>query len=185
MTARSSVPRPPTSRLLAAVTLVGIVTLAALTPVAAQAAPFAPGSTSSVGACRAAQTKVVFRPTDGAAGSFYGRMVVVNTSSRTCTLHGYGGISLVGRGNGTQIGAASVRMPSRVRTLTLAPGQRARARVQVTDALNYPKRTCQPRRVQGFRVYLPGETHAQFAPYGTTGCANPAVKLVHNWAYGR
>lgn len=173
--------------------VVAVLALAALTPATAQAAPASPAATSatsasfaaSVGACRAAQTKVAFRPTQGAAGSSFGRIVVTNTSTRPCTVHGYGGLSLVGHGNGTQIGAASVRMPSRVRTVTLAPGQKVRARVQVTDALNYPKHTCRPRQVQGFRVYLPGETHAQFAPYATTGCANPSVHLVRNWAYGR
>ncbi|MFS3127416.1 DUF4232 domain-containing protein [Nocardioides sp. Bht2] len=133
--------------------------------------------------CTAGMTKVSFRALDGAAGSVYGRMRVRNVSNHTCTIRGYGGISYVGYGNGTQIGAPSQREPAVVRTVTLRPQQVAKARVRMVEAGNYGVRRCRPTAVDGFRVYLPGETRSQFARYTTTGCRNPNVHLLYSRPY--
>ena len=126
---------------------------------------------------------MTFRLGQGAAGSTYGRVRVENSSAAACTLHGYGGLSHVGHGNGTQIGAAADREPARVRTVTLQPGEVARARVRMVEAGNYPRRACRPRRVDGFRVYLPGETRSAYVAFRTTGCADPAVHLLSSRPY--
>jgi hypothetical protein len=141
-----------------------------------------PASAAQRPACTAAMTTVSFRVGGGAAGSIYGHLRVRNTSSRTCTIHGYGGVSYVGHGNGTQIGAASQRVAARVGTVTLRPGQVAQAQVRMVEAGNYAGR-CTMTKVNGFRVYLPGETHSQFVRYSTTGCANTHVHLLSNWPY--
>ncbi len=166
---------------------IGVLAVGSVILLAASATTAAglPAAAQPVAACTAGATSVAFHPGQGAAGSLYGRIVVRNTSERPCTVHGYGGISYVGHHNGTQIGAASVRVPAKVRTLTLRPGAKAHAQVQMTEAGNYSRRSCHPTRVDGFRVYLPGETHSQFARHTTTGCANARITLLHNKPYRR
>lgn len=106
-----------------------------------------------------------------------------NTSDRTCWVQGYGGLSYVGGGNGTQIGAAADRTPSNRPRVTLQPGERVRSAVVETSYAPYPKKKCKPRPVDGFRVYLPDETRSQFVKHPTTGCANPKVHLLAHKAY--
>ncbi|WP_300676084.1 DUF4232 domain-containing protein [Nocardioides sp.] len=168
--------RPRAAHVGAAGAALALVTLIVpLTGVPAQAA--APP------ACTASMTKVSFGNTDGAAGSIYGTMRVTNVSTRTCTIHGYGGISYVGHGNGTQIGAAADRTAARVGTVTLRPRQSATAQVRMVEAGDYGRRHCRPTAVDGFRVYLPGETHSKYVAYPTTGCANPNVHLLSSKPY--
>ncbi len=177
------IPRRTRLRGLGAV-LAALMVVGLPTPTLAAASARTP-SAASPPACTAAMTKISFRAGQGAAGSIYGHVRLKNVSRQTCTIHGYGGISYVGYGDGTQVGAAAQRTRAKVRTVTLAPGQRARARVQMVEAGNYPRRTCGPTKVDGFRVYLPGETHAAFARYRTTGCANAHVQLLYNKPYRR
>ena len=116
---------------------------------------------------------------------YYGHLVLKNTSAHACTTGGYGGLSYVGGGNGTQIGAAADRTPATVRTYTLQPGESVHQRVVETSFAPYPKAKCKPRHVDGFRVYVPDSTASQFIARPTTGCANPAVHLLSHKPYRR
>ncbi len=49
----------------------------------------------------------------GAAGSTYVHLALRNTGSSTCTLQGWPGVSFVGGGDGSQIGAAATRATNR------------------------------------------------------------------------
>src|SRR5262245_2243793 len=60
---------------------------------------------------------------DAGVGHTYGWIALRNTSGHACHTGGYGGISYVGDGNGTQIGAPAVRLPGKVATYVLQPGQ--------------------------------------------------------------
>jgi Protein of unknown function (DUF4232) len=164
-----------------AVALSGTVTMAASAAPAAPAAPAA-GRVTPV-ECSNAELVASFHHTDDATSHRFGRLVLTNTSGHTCRLRGYGGLSYVGDGNGTQIGAAADRTPSRVRWVTLAPGQRAVSPVSATVAAAYPRHRCHPAHVDGFRVYVPDETASQYVPHPTTGCRNPAVHLLSHRAY--
>lgn len=106
--------------------------------------------------------------------------MLTNTGSASCTLQGWAGVSLVGHGDGTQIGAAAdFDRSSPHGTVTLQPKGSAYALVTVAEAGNYPQATCQPTATDGFRVYPPGEKRALFAKYsGVTGCANAGTKLL-------
>ncbi|WP_370249934.1 DUF4232 domain-containing protein [Nocardioides sp.] len=139
-----------------------------------------PAQAAAPSPCTDRDVVASYRPTDSGAGHSYGRLVLRNTGTVSCTVHGYGGLSFVGGGDGTQIGAAATREAAHVPTVILAPGERAVSRVSITQALNYPRRACRPRPVDGFRVYVPDATAAQFVPLpdGYRGCADADVRLL-------
>jgi len=116
----------------------------------------------------------------GAAGTVGVAIVLTNTGDRTCELQGWPGVSFVGDGNGTQVGAAATLDRSSAHdTVSFAPGGEAQAVVQMTQAANYDPAECEPRAVDGFRVYPPGSVEALFVPAGGdlfTACANPDVQ---------
>jgi hypothetical protein len=123
---------------------------------------------------------------DGAAGTVFGWIVLRNTSGHACRTGGYGGISYVGNGDGTQIGAPAVRRdPGAVRTFVLQHGQRLRSPIGETEALNYPRKRCHPAHVDGFRIYVPNATASQYVVHPTTGCRNAKVHLLVQKPYRR
>jgi len=113
----------------------------------------------------------------GAAGSVIVDLVLTNSSSTPCLLHGTPGVSYVGHGNGTQLGAAASRSGmSTAPTITLAPGDSAAAPLRETHAENYSGCTQVP--ADGLRVYPPGATDALFVPQKTTACSNADIVLL-------
>lgn len=116
---------------------------------------------------------------------YWGWIVLRNKSEKTCRTGGFGGISYVGHGNGTQIGTPATRWGPAARTYTLRPGQRLRSLVREVNAGVYDKSECGPRHVDGFRVYVPNATRSQFVRHPTTGCANTRVHLLSHKAYQR
>jgi hypothetical protein len=133
--------------------------------------------------CTNANLTAKYRGGDSAMSHTYGRIVLRNTSDETCWVRGYGGLSYVGSGNGTQVGAAADRTPSKTPKVVLEPGEKVRSAVVETSYAPYPKAKCQPRSVDGFRVYVPDETKSQFIEHKTTGCANSEVHLLAHKAY--
>lgn len=116
----------------------------------------------------------------GAAGSVYVTLKLTNTGTAACTLQGWPGVSLVGSGNGTQIGAAAKfdRSTSHA-TITVKPGSAAEATLQYVEADNYERSKCQPAKADGFRVFPPGNKASIFASYPTvTGCKSTSVSLL-------
>lgn len=161
-------------------TLTGLAACGALlVPVATQAPA---GATGAVPACTNADLKASFHAVDAGAGHRFGRLVLTNVSGHTCTSRGFGGLSYVGHGNGTQIGASATRVGGSS-PFTLKPGQRAFSPVDEVVAENFPAKTCKPTKVDGFRVYVPNSTTSQFVPHRTTGCANPKVHLISHKSY--
>lgn len=156
--------------------LVGTVTPAAASPEAASArAP----------SCSSGDLAVSFKYTGGAAGSTYGKMRMKNVSDRTCVTGGYGGISYVGHGNGTQIGAAADRTPGHLRSYALAPGDRLVSVVRMVEAGNYSRHECRPAKVDGFRVYVPNATLSKYVAYRQVGCRNSDIHLLSHQPYRR
>jgi Protein of unknown function (DUF4232) len=136
----------------------------------------------SVGAaapeCRSADLRADYRARDAAAGHRYGVIRLRNTSDRACVVQGYGGLSYVGGGDGTAIGAPADREPGATPRVVLAPGERALSRVSETVAQNYPRRTCRPADVDAFLVYPPDATRPFFVMHRTTGCLDESVHLL-------
>jgi hypothetical protein len=116
----------------------------------------------------------------GAAGSVIIHLTFTNTSSSSCTLQGWPGVSFVGNDNGTQIGAAAVLDRSSVHpTVTLAPGAVAVAPLKIAQAGNYGSADCGPTPANGFRVYPPGSKTSLFIPDTSfTACSVASVQLL-------
>lgn len=138
---------------------------------------------SSTAECTKANLSAKYKGGDAATSHVYGQVVLRNTSEETCYVKGYGGLSYVGKGNGTQIGAAADRTPSATPKTVLKPGDKVRSAIVETSFAPYPKKECRPTKVDGFRVYVPDETRSIFIAHPTTGCANPKVHLLQHKAY--
>ena len=116
----------------------------------------------------------------GAAGSRLPYVVLTNTGATSCTLQGWPGVSFVGDGNGTQLGAAGVLDYAAPHgTVTLAPGGTAHAPLRITVAENYDAAACDPVTADGLRIYPPGETHSLFIPNTDyTACRSSDIQLI-------
>lgn len=168
----------PISSLLAAAAGLALAVSGAVAGLPAQAA--------GTPRCTNADLTASYRGGEGAAGTVYGRIVLRNTSDHACHTGGYGGISYVGHGDGTQIGAPARRIDrSDVATYVLRPGQRLRSPIGETEALNYPKKRCHPTHVDGFRIYVPNATTSQYVKHPTIGCRNPHIRLITQKPYRR
>lgn len=113
----------------------------------------------------------------GAAGSVVVGLVLTNSSDSACLLQGTPGVSYVGHGNGTQLGAAAARSGmTSAPLITLQPGDSATALLRETHAENYAD--CTPVPADGLRVYPPGATDALFIPQKATACSNSTIVLL-------
>jgi hypothetical protein len=135
--------------------------------------------------CTNAQLHASYHATDSATSHRFGRIVLKNVSHHRCRTGGYGGLSYVGHGNGTQIGAAADRDPGTVRVVVLRPGQRVRSDVSEAVAGVFSASQCHPVAVDGFRVYVPNATRSQFIAHRTTGCSSSSVHLISHKPYRR
>lgn len=135
--------------------------------------------------CTNAELVASYRESGVGMGHHYGRIVLKNLSDHACSTRGYGGLSYVGHGDGTQIGAAADRDRSRVRSIVVEPGEKVVSAVDEVEASGYGRRRCRPAHVDGFRVYLPDETRSQYVPHPTTGCRNHKIHLLGHKAYRR
>jgi hypothetical protein len=135
--------------------------------------------------CTNAELVASYHSTGAATSHRYGRIVLENRSDHACTTRGFGGLSYVGGGDGTQVGAAADRTPSRKPTLVVHPDEKVVSAVAATTTAAYSRRRCRPAHVDGFRVYLPDETRSQYVPHPTTGCRNPDIHMLAHRAYRR
>lgn len=126
--------------------------------------------------CRGAELQPRLRMTDGAAGSQFAEITVLNGSERRCTMRGYGKVFF--SVEGTWIGAPSVHAPGQVTTFVLAPGERAFAKLRIANARNYPRAVCEPVLVDGLLTTPPGGGRARFLPRQFWGCRNNEVQLL-------
>jgi hypothetical protein len=114
-------------------------------------------------------------PGGGAAGSQYVWIVLRNTSSRTCTLYGYPGVSWVTGDDGRQVNQPAERDTSTApQRVELPPGQAAHAQMRSPQPGNFPD-TCRPADVRGYRVYLPDETAADFVAFPLSVCSAEGI----------
>ena len=116
----------------------------------------------------------------GAAGSVEVSIVLTNNGSSECSLQGWPGVSFVGDGNGTQLGAAAQLDRTKPHpTVVLQPGGTAQAPLRIVQALNYSESECKPKPADGFRVYPPGSTESLFIKdAGVTACTSDSVSLL-------
>jgi hypothetical protein len=97
-------------------------------------------------------------------------------------LQGYPGVSFVTGSNGQQVGAPAGRISGSAPTLTLAPGTKGRAVLQIGDASNFGS-GCQQTATDGLRIYPPDQTAAVFVAHNDFGCANTSDVTLHVGAF--
>ncbi|WP_285725718.1 DUF4232 domain-containing protein [Psychromicrobium xiongbiense] len=133
--------------------------------------------------CTAAALKGTLHDGSGAAGSVYYTLTLTNTSSTMCVLDGYPGVSLVGKGNGTQLGAPADRDASRPSAgpITMVPGASANAVLRYTQAGNYQNCTQTP--ADGLRVYPPSATDSLYIAQPLTACTESSMVLLEIGAF--
>lgn len=180
----------PTATATRTVTATPSAGQAAATPTPTPSAtPSASGSGSGSAApvrCATADLAGSIEPgSGGAAGSTIVHLALRNTGSATCTLQGWPGVSFVGGGNGTQIGAAATEDQGGPHTtVTLAAGQTAVAPLKIANGEAYDNATCAPRTPDGFRVYPPGSKQSLFiAGKSYLACDNPEAPLLSVQAF--
>ncbi len=156
---------------------------AAATPAqAASATPTPAGGGSSAratpsagtAACATASLKATVDSGAGgaAAGSTYYPVNLANTGSSSCSLFGYPGVSWVTSPSGSQIGRPATRNPAVTpAAVVLAPGQTAHVTLQVVDALNYSKSTCQPVTAHWLKIFPPGQFTALYVKFSALTCS--------------
>jgi hypothetical protein len=144
------------------------VTTGPTAPKQSNESPPAPasGSTrpSSGGRCTGGQLHVsVVASGDDAAGHIGLLVVFTNTSTRTCTIYGYPGVSFV-TVRGDQVNDPAQRVPRTPSLVTVAPNGKAHASLLLVNVDNYAgSPSCQATLTAGVRVYPPDDTTALFA----------------------
>jgi uncharacterized protein DUF4232 len=151
------------------------------TPSSSPAAPSplpssSPGSPAAadVQGCATSGLKVVVNTAQAgaAAGSTYYPIKFTNTSGSTCTLFGYPGVSFSSGPGGDRIGRAASRNPAgKPVTVTLHSGASAHATVQIAEAANYSKSSCQPVTAHWLKVYPPNQVAPVFVKFSTQACS--------------
>lgn len=128
--------------------------------------------------CRTSEVRVTRQtpPAGGAAGNIYDWLVFTNTSSRTCTLYGFPGVSYLTGPTGQQVNQPARRTNVTPKHVALNPQQTAHATVHTAQPGNFPD-TCKPVQVAGYRVYLPDETTAVFVPAPSQQCSADGVNV--------
>lgn len=160
----------------------GIATLAAVTLAMALLACFAiwtaSAHASTLPRCRTGQLAVSATRSGAAAGTVYYRLRLANTSSASCTLAGYPGVSFVSRPGGHQVGRAATRSAGwPARTVTLAPGGSVVARLGLAEVGNWPPAVCEPVDVRWVKVYPPNAWDAVTIPFRGRACSTKARDL--------
>jgi hypothetical protein len=149
------------------------------TKAAARTDPAAPE-----GQCADSALKVEVRETGGGLGSRQDLFVFRNTGSASCGLSGAPGVSVVGDGNGTELGKPAGRYPgSSSKVATLQPGESVTAELNrlYVDGKTTTFRTdaglvaCKPKHGDGYRVYPPHSYEAVFVKHDVWACTTDFV----------
>jgi hypothetical protein len=121
--------------------------------------------------------KVTQSAPNGYAGGFDVTIGFTNTSTATCTLYGYPGVSLVSASH-TQIGLPATRLGTvPVKLVTLASGATASALVQIADAVNFPSPACGSVKAAYLRIFPPNQTAPVYLANTSRTCAKPVPTL--------
>ncbi|MCW2671434.1 MAG: hypothetical protein JWP14_23 [Frankiales bacterium] len=134
--------------------------------------------------CPYSAMRMTSRSAGGAAGSVLVDLILTNTSSATCTVTGYPGLSWVAGADGHQVGSAATRTGEPYQTVALAAGGATVSHARFARAANYPANRCSPVPAAGFRVYPPGQTRADFVPYPDTACSSTQVSQLEVRPFG-
>lgn len=130
-----------------------------------------PSSTSTSIAssgCASAHLEFSLSPPNAGAGSFLDVLSFTNVGSAPCTLEGFPGVSFL-NSSGSEVGQPAVRTAATPAFVSLTPGGKAYAELQIPDP---PAVGCVAGVPSEVRVYPPGQTAPLTAPAypGTSVC---------------
>jgi hypothetical protein len=126
---------------------------------------------SGPAACTAGQLQASLGPSNAGAGQIYVPLILRNTGSTTCEVHGFPGVSLLD-GSGNQIGQPATREGSEGAAISLAPGNVASATLHTTNAGIGP--SCDPASAQ-IKVFPPNQTADLVFDASYTACGGFTV----------
>jgi hypothetical protein len=147
-------------------TVIALATGALTLGVVGLAVPSASGATGAPAQCSTADLAAQLRAGSPGAGQRHATIVLTNTSGRTCTVGGYGGLALLGapgQGVPTDLRRNASPAPS---TVSLPPGGSARSLLHwtVVPATNESGTACEPTAVTAV-VTPPNQTTAALRPW--------------------
>lgn len=140
-----------------------------------------PGGASTAAAqpCATGDLTIAIAGEQGAAGSLIYNLGFNNAAENACTLTGFPGVSLVGEGTGTQLGAPAIREGANGATVTLNPGETGYASLRVSRAENLAPDACDLVVANGLRIYPPNQTTAAYAPVTeVSACSGSDIELL-------
>lgn len=114
--------------------------------------------------CTAAQLSAALGGGDAGAGNLYRYLVLTNTSTTTCHLTGFPGLSMLDA-SGRQIGAPASREHDGYTPVVLKPGDTASDTIHTINQQG----TCLPTSVR-LRIYPPGSKASLVFPGEITNC---------------
>lgn len=133
------------------------------------------GAWVGYGACPDLQVNLGL--SQGTPKTTYQVIVFTNRGTHNCFLTGSPGVNLGGGTPVVPIGLpAQADAPKSIK-ITVPPGGKANALLQITNASTYSAATCGPVKAQDLIVYLANDTPPVKVPYGTTACSR-AVKML-------
>lgn len=147
----------------------------------ASTTPSSPSSSAPAGpaACVTSALSASLGQGNGAAGSTIIPLEFRNTSSSSCTLFGYPGVSFVTGPGGSQIGnSASEDSATPRQSVTLAAGATAHALLQVAVAQNYPPSRCHLAKAHWLRIFPPGETAPLYLKFNSDTCTAKSIRVL-------
>jgi hypothetical protein len=163
-------------------TVTKTVTSPASPPASSSAPAPAPSSSSAPAgpaACATSALAISLGQSNGAAGSIIVPLEFRNTSSSSCSLYGYPGVSFVTGQGGSQIGAsASEDNATPRRLVTLAAGATAHALLQVAVAQNYPPAKCHLAHAHWLKVFPPGQTAPLYLKFSSATCKATSIRTL-------
>lgn len=130
--------------------------------------------------CSDIGVSVVVADGGGGAGNEEYNVLFTNTGGTACALRGTPGVSVVGGGNGAQLGAAASRIQTGVTTLTVPVGGTVAAPLRIVNigTDGGPLDGCTVRKGDGYRVYPPHSTRSFLAQDPSAVACSPGPSFM-------
>ncbi|MFK0046867.1 DUF4232 domain-containing protein [Streptomyces sp. NPDC090741] len=124
--------------------------------------------------CRVADLDLAVGEPDGAAGSLYYPILFTNTTTHTCALRGYPGVSVVDARH-RQIGTSAIRTGESYGTVSVVPSETVSAVLRTNSRGVAP--SCRPTSTY-VKVYPPNSGVAEQIPYHLRVCGQFEISPV-------
>jgi hypothetical protein len=135
-------------------------------------------TTASESHCATAQLEAKLGEPQGTTGTTKYSLNLSNTSTSTCTIQGYAGVTFVAGDDNHPIGHAADQDTGPLPTITLSPGQTASAILGIEDPANLPA-DCDATPPSGLRVSPPDQSASLVIDPAGIACANPKYTTLH------